>query len=95
LRSSAGARIDGDPPRRMLEAGVAQRPAHPLARLLEGGVGEPDDCEPWQTRARRRPRPGSPGRRGRRALRTGRSRALRTLPGSPYLRLIPLRAQAR
>ena len=50
--------VDGDPARRMAEPGVADRAADPLAGLLERGVGEPDDREPGQTRARRRPRRG-------------------------------------
>ena len=42
--------IDRDPSRRMREAVVAQRAADALPRLLEGGVGEPDDREPRQSR---------------------------------------------
>ena len=38
--------------------GVAERPADALARLLQRGVGQADDREPGQARARRRPRPG-------------------------------------
>ena len=50
--------VDGDPPRRMDEAGVADRAADPLARLLERGVGEADDREARAAPGRRRPRPG-------------------------------------
>ena len=40
--------VDRDPARRMDEAGVAQGAADPFARLLERGVGQPDDREPGQ-----------------------------------------------
>ena len=42
--------IDRDPTRRMDEPGVAQRPTDALARLLQGGIGQPDDGETRQAR---------------------------------------------
>ena len=42
--------IDRDPTRRMDEPRVAQRPTDALARLLQGGIGQPDDREPGQAR---------------------------------------------
>jgi len=42
--------VDGDPPRRMAESGVANRAADSLASLLERRVGQPDDREPGQSR---------------------------------------------
>ena len=40
--------IDRDPARRVDEAGVPERAADAFARLLERGVGQPDDGEPGQ-----------------------------------------------
>ena len=40
--------VDRDPPRRVDEAGVADRAADPLAGLLERGVGQADDREAGQ-----------------------------------------------
>ena len=42
--------VDRDPPRRVDEAGVAERAADPLPGLLEGRVGEADDGEAGQSR---------------------------------------------
>ena len=42
--------IDRDPTRRMDEPRVAQRPTDALARLLQRGIGQPDDGEPRQPR---------------------------------------------
>ncbi len=43
-------KVHGDPARRMAEAGVANGAADALARLLQGGVREPDDREARQAR---------------------------------------------
>ena len=58
LRRSAGARLTVIRRGGWTKPGVAERAANPLARLLQRRVGEPDDREPGQARARRRPRPG-------------------------------------
>ena len=42
--------IDRDPARWVDEPGVAQRASHPLPRLLQRGIGQPDDGEPGQPR---------------------------------------------
>ena len=42
--------VDRDPSRRIDEAGVPERAADAFPRLLEGGIGEPDDGEPGQPR---------------------------------------------
>ena len=54
--------VDRDPARRVVEPGVAQRAAHALPRLGQRGVGQADDREPRQARARRPPRRGPRGR---------------------------------
>ena len=42
--------VDRDPPRRMAEPGIADRPANPFPGLLERRIGKPDDREPRQSR---------------------------------------------
>ena len=89
LRHVRRREVDGDPARRMHEAGVAQRAADPLARLADRRVAEPDDREP-----------GQPGRHvdldaddppvegDERGGEQGREHPA-TLRGRAYLRLIP------
>ena len=48
LRRLGRGEVDRDPPGRMDVAGVADRASDPFARLLERGVGQPDDREPGQ-----------------------------------------------
>jgi hypothetical protein len=48
LRQIRGCEVDGDPSRRIFEAGVADRAADSLARLLQGGIGQADDGEAGQ-----------------------------------------------
>ena len=60
--------VDRDPPRRVAEAGVADRAADPLAGLLERRVSKADDREPGQPGATststRMTRPSMPDERG-------------------------------
>jgi hypothetical protein len=46
--ASAGARLTVEPPGGELEAGVADRGAHPFPCLLDGPVGQTDDGEVGQ-----------------------------------------------
>lgn len=49
LADVGGREVDSDASRRELQAGVAHRRAHALLRLLDGGVGQPDDIESGQS----------------------------------------------
>ena len=45
LPALRGSQVHGDPAERELEPGIADRGPDPLARLLDRGIGEPDDRE--------------------------------------------------
>ena len=65
--------VDQDHPRRQPEAGVADRPAHPLPALAHGGVGQADDAHAGELAEvdvdldLDRPRLDAPGGRGNRS----------------------------
>ena len=68
-------KVDGDPARRVAKPAFRSAPRTRSRASDSAASGRPDDREPGQIRARRRPRPGRPGRRGRGAWRRAASRA--------------------